>query len=91
MSTDCSFFGDSSGNPACANWWIIDPKPCKNTTNISKPWVKEDALEICASSGKPLHKYLNHQGNGQQMSLLEVEIPTSMLGHPSRYVKISME
>jgi hypothetical protein len=22
MSTDCSFFDDSSGNPACANWWI---------------------------------------------------------------------
>jgi hypothetical protein len=22
MSTDCSFFGGSSGNPACANWWI---------------------------------------------------------------------
>ena len=22
MSTACSFSGDSSGNPACANWWI---------------------------------------------------------------------
>jgi hypothetical protein len=22
MSTDCSFFGGSSRNPACANWWI---------------------------------------------------------------------
>jgi hypothetical protein len=22
MSTDCSFSGGSSGNPACANWWI---------------------------------------------------------------------
>jgi hypothetical protein len=25
MSTDCSFFGGSSGNPACANWWITRP------------------------------------------------------------------
>jgi hypothetical protein len=25
MSTDCSFFGGSSGNPACANWWITVP------------------------------------------------------------------
>jgi hypothetical protein len=22
MSTACSFFGGSSGNPACATWWI---------------------------------------------------------------------
>jgi hypothetical protein len=22
MSIDCSFSGGSSGNPACANWWI---------------------------------------------------------------------
>jgi hypothetical protein len=25
MSTDCSFFGGFSGNPACANWWITGP------------------------------------------------------------------
>jgi hypothetical protein len=25
MSTACSFFGGSSGNPACATWWITGP------------------------------------------------------------------
>jgi hypothetical protein len=33
MSIACSFFGGSSGNPACATWWITRPKessPDKN-------------------------------------------------------------
>jgi hypothetical protein len=34
MSTDCSFSGDSSGNPACANWWIT-PGLKKNLLSIS--------------------------------------------------------
>jgi hypothetical protein len=47
MSIACSFFGGSSGNPACATWWI--------TTSIDnfsrKIWVyflkyKYDVLQI---------------------------------------------
>jgi uncharacterized membrane protein YwzB len=26
MSIACSFFGGSSGNPACATWWIIETR-----------------------------------------------------------------
>jgi hypothetical protein len=36
MSTDCSFFGGSSGNPACANWWITLVHASQNKHNTPK-------------------------------------------------------
>jgi hypothetical protein len=45
MSTDCSFFGGSSGNPSCANWWITVPKLLEASLSVFGPnWSNTSPL-----------------------------------------------
>jgi hypothetical protein len=56
MSTACSFFGGSSGNPACATWWITTPM------QLHQNCLKDDYLKWPKVRKRDSHENIRRQG-----------------------------